>query len=293
MEPVEKAQDSMPYADLHCHSTASDGLLSPTQLLHRANGRGLKALALTDHDDVSGLEEARAAAAELGIALIDGVEISVTWRGHTIHVVGLGINPTRPNLIQGLASVRASRAERARRIAAELEKVGISGSLEGAYGYAENPQLIGRTHFARFLVEQGYCRDVKAVFRRYLARGRPGYVSHQWARLSDAVTWITGSGGLAVIAHPGRYPLEESELAALFSEFVDLGGQGVEVVSGSHTPEHCALFARYAQRYGLKASAGSDFHGPGEGRFDLGQIPELPSGCDPIARQLEALGCIV
>ncbi|MDN5752761.1 MAG: PHP domain-containing protein [Nitrosospira sp.] len=267
--------------DLHCHSTVSDGLLTPTQLVEHAAVRGVSALALTDHDDVGGLDEARQAAAAKGIRFINGVEISVSWRGQTLHIVGLGIDPEFPPLAQGLAVIRNGRVERARNIAAQLDKFGIHGSLEGACAYAGNG-LMGRLHFARFLVQQGYAKDVKAVFKKYLVKGKPGYVPHQWASLSDAVGWIRNSGGRAVIAHPARYKLGKDALDELLLEFRALGGEAIEVITASHTPEQSLLFARHARRLGLLASRGSDFHGPGESYFDLGRMPELPADCTPV-----------
>jgi predicted metal-dependent phosphoesterase TrpH len=241
-------------------------------------------LALTDHDETGGLAEARAHAQAAGLVLIDAVEVSVTWSGESVHVVGLLIDPEHAGLAEGLAGVRSGRRARAEAMAAELEKAGVPGSLEGARRFATNPALLGRTHFARFLVEAGHARDLQGVFRRFLASGKPGYVPHQWASLGDAVGWIRSSGGRAVIAHPGRYRFNERRRDDLFSEFKDAGGAGVEVVTGSHSADEVALYARVAKKYGLLASAGSDFHGPGESRRDLGDVPELPSGCVPIWR---------
>lgn len=273
--------------DLHCHSTVSDGLLSPTELVARAAERGVRVLALTDHDDLDGLPEARAAAAQHGIEFVDGVEISVSWRSYTVHVVGLHIDPNYPPLVAGVASVRNGRGERARKMADSLAASGIGGALEGAYRYAGNPGMIGRTHFARFLVASGRCKDVKSVFKNYLVKGKPGYVSHQWALLADVIGWIRGSGGVAVLAHPGRYvsgkkPMGRPTLLELLGEFIELGGQGIEVVSGSHTPAQYAEFARYAREFCLLASCGSDFHGPGESYRDLGRLPDLPLDCRPV-----------
>ena len=272
----------MPSIDLHSHSTRSDGLLTPAELVARAAERGVRALALTDHDEVSGLGEAQAHASRLGIAFINGVEISVTWRGKTLHVVGLHVDPENAELVAGLAQVRSGRQHRAERIACGLEQAGISGSLAGARSYAANPDLVSRTHFARFLVARGHARDLHSVFRNYLATGKPGYVPHQWASLEQAVHWIKASGGTAVLAHPGRYPLEDVERDALLANFAESGGEAIEVVTGSHTADQYATWARYAQRFELYASAGSDFHGPGESRRDLGELPELPSGCTPV-----------
>lgn len=272
--------------DFHCHSTASDGVLRPADLVRRAAERQVRALALTDHDDIAGLAEARAAALEWGIEFVNGVEISVSWRGQTVHIVGLGIDPEDEALRQGLESVRNGRQRRARRMADALDKAGIPGSLEGAYGHAGNPHLIGRTHFARFLVEQGHCKDMKSVFKRYLTFGKPGYVVHEWAQLADAVSWIGGSGGLAVVAHPGRYKISGDAMNDLLSEFKDVGGAAVEVVTGSHAPDQYQRFAHAARHFGLLASAGSDFHAPGESYLDLGRLPPLPQGCEPVWTRL-------
>jgi 3',5'-nucleoside bisphosphate phosphatase len=271
--------------DLHSHSTHSDGLLRPAELVTRASTRGVDVLALTDHDATSGLAEARAQAADAGIRLIDGVEISVTWNGQTIHMLGLHVNPDDPELAGGLSALRKRRNERADAMATELERLGVAGSLEGARRYVTNPELVGRAHFARFLVERGHARDVQAVFKKYLAVGKPGYVPQPWATLSQAARWINVSGGMAVLAHPARYRLDGAKREALFGEFRDAGGVGVEVVTGRHTVDQFALYARYAYRYGLLASVGSDFHGPKESRCDLGVLPELPAGCTPIWTQ--------
>lgn len=268
--------------DLHCHSTHSDGLLKPSELVARAAGLGVGTLALTDHDELSGLEEARAAARQLGISLINGVEISVSWHAATLHIVGLQVDPANSELDRGLQRIREGRSHRAGAMAASLEKAGIAGSLEGARSYAANPELVSRTHFARYLVERGHASDVGAVFKKYLKADKPGYVPHQWASLQQAVGWITASGGMAVLAHPGRYKLGPAQRDQLLSEFTDLGGAGVEVVSSSHTERQFAEWGRHAQRYGLLASAGSDFHGPGESYLDLGKLPALPAGCTPI-----------
>ncbi|BCK87544.1 3',5'-nucleoside bisphosphate phosphatase [Sideroxyarcus emersonii] len=273
--------------DLHCHSNVSDGTLTPTELVARAASREVKVLALTDHDDVAGLEEAARAAASHGIAFINGVEISVTWRKHTLHIVGLHIDPEYPALVEGLRNIRSGRRHRAELMAESLARSGIGGVLEGAYRYAANPDIIGRTHFARYLVEIGHCKDVRSVFNRYLVNGKPGYVPHQWADLQEAISWIRGSGGIAVLAHPGRYtsgrkPMGRMTLLELLKEFVELGGQGIEVVSGSHTPPQYAEFARYAREFGLLCSCGSDFHGPGESYRDLGRLPDFPLECRPV-----------
>jgi predicted metal-dependent phosphoesterase TrpH len=271
-----------PNYDLHCHSTASDGLLAPSDLVRRAIGNGVEILALTDHDELCGLAEARAQAAALGLRFIDGVEISISWGGITIHVVGLNIDPQNPQLQQGLQSIRQGRAERAKMMAQDLARVGIPGSLEGAYAYVENPNLIGRTHFARFLAEKHYVSDVKSAFQHYLVSGKPGYVPHQWASLEDGLSYIRAGGGIAVVAHPGRYKLTRTEMRKFLGEFRDGGGSGIEVVTSGHTPEQFLEYAILAKEFGFLASRGSDFHGPGESRVDLGRLPDLASDLKPV-----------
>lgn len=269
--------------DLHFHSTASDGALAPAEVIRRAVARGARWLALTDHDCTAGFAEAAACARELGAGLFGGVEVSVSWDGkRTVHIVGLGVDTGCPTLCDGLASIRAGRVERARRMGEALAAVGIDGAFDGAMRLAANPEMIGRTHFARYLVESGRVKDVKTVFRRYLVSGKPGYVPHQWASLEDAVAWIRAAGGAAVIAHPGRYDLGRTLTERLFSDFVAAGGGAVEVVSGSHSLDDTHKFALLAQRFGLLASAGSDFHAPGEGGRDVGLTAALPPICRPV-----------
>lgn len=274
----------MPRYDLHCHSTWSDGLLTPAAIVARAAERGVGVLALTDHDEIGGLGEARAAAVGAGIGFVDGVEISVTWDDVTLHVVGLRVDPSNAELVAGLARVRDGRLERARRMAAGLAAVGIGGAFEGARKYVTSDRLISRTHFARFLVETGRVGEVKDVFKRYLTRGKPGYVAHEWATLSDAIGWIRGAGGQAVLAHPGRYPFTPTAMRRLLAAFRDAGGEGIEVLSPSHPPAVVTEYAAYARSFDLAGSVGSDYHGPGESWVDLGDLPDLPDGVRPIWR---------
>ena len=276
----------MENVDLHCHSRASDGMLAPAELAVRARDRGVTTLALTDHDETGGLEEAAVAARDLGLRFIPGVEISVTWNDFSIHVLGLGIRHGDARLAQGLQAVRADRPRRAAAMAAALEKRGIPGSLEGALAHAGNPEFVGRAHFARFLVEKGYARDLKGVFRNYLVSGKPGYVPHRWAALADAVGWIKGAGGIAVVAHPGRYRFSRKVARRFLGEFADSGGLGIEVVTASHSQDQCAEFAALAREFGMLASRGSDFHAPGESRAELGGMPPLPEGLKPVWQQL-------
>ena len=269
-------------ADLHCHSTVSDGLLTPKQVVARAHACGVDMLALTDHDEMAGLAEARDTAAGLGMRFIDGVEISVSWGTGSIHIVGLRINPFHAQLSDGLAWIRTTRDSRAIKMAASLAQTGIPDALEGALRYAGNPALISRAHFARFLVEQGYAREVRTVFDHYLVPGKPGFVPHQWASLNEAVDWIRSSGGMAVIAHPGSYRLPLETMRELLGAFRDMGGEGLEVLSGAHSPEQYRVFAELAREYGLRASRASDFHGPKESRMELGALPALPPGLTPV-----------
>ena len=269
-------------ADLHCHSVVSDGTLTPEELALRAKTNGVELWALTDHDEVGGQARAAAAAAANDMAYLTGVEISVTFANETVHIVGLGFDATNPLIMNGLIKTRGGRGERAMDMSDGLAKVGIKGAYEGALHFVGNPELISRTHFARFLVESGVCKDTYEVFRKYLTEGKPGYVPHRWASLSDAVGWITQSGGVAVIAHPGRYKFTANEEYALFSEFKTHGGQGVEVVTGSHSAAEFVEYAAVAKEFDMVASRGSDFHSPDESRIDLGTLPLLPGDLTPV-----------
>lgn len=273
-------------ADLHCHSTASDGTLSPAEVVRRAHANGVDLLALTDHDELLGIEEAAVEAADIGLRFVPGVEISVSWLDQTLHIVGLGVDPANEALISGLAQVRGGRDGRAMRIGEELARIGIQGAFEGALRYVGNPALVTRAHFARYLVEIGIAKNVHDVFLHYLARGKPGYVEHIWATLEDAVGWIKGAGGLSVIAHPGRYRLGNAEMNILFEQFRDLGGDAVEVSCGAHDGGQLLAFARMARKYGLLASRASDFHGPEDSPIDLGRASPLPPDLTPVWTRL-------
>jgi predicted metal-dependent phosphoesterase TrpH len=270
-------------ADLHCHSVISDGTLTPEELAERAKANGVHLWALTDHDELGGQKRAREAASALQIDYLAGVEISVTWMGETIHIVGLGIDAEHAGIIEGLRQTRDGRANRAKLMAEQLLKVGIAGAYEGALHFAGNHDLISRTHFARFLVEQGVCHNTEHVFKNYLIEGKPGYVPHQWANLDNAVHWIKSAGGVAVIAHPGRYSrLNAMQMDELYKHFKDLGGLAIEVITGSHSPDQYKTFAKIAQQYGFLASRGSDFHDPNESHIDLGNLPHLPDHLTPV-----------
>ncbi|MGQ3001065.1 MAG: 3',5'-nucleoside bisphosphate phosphatase [Hydrogenophaga sp.] len=275
-------------ADLHCHSVISDGTLTPEVLAQRAKANGVELWALTDHDELGGQDRAIAAAREAGLPYLTGTEISVTFAGITVHIVGLGMDHQHPALLAGLRATRGGREQRAREMSDDLARVGIKGVYEGALKYVGNPELISRSHFARYLVEIGVCKETNEVFRKYITEGKPGYVPHRWAALGDAVGWIKQSGGVAVIAHPGRYKLTPNEEFALFTEFKSHGGQGVEVMTGAHGQADYVKYAGFCQEFGLAASRGSDFHSPEESHTDLGQLPDLPGSVTPVWALLQS-----
>jgi len=274
-------------ADLHCHSVVSDGTLTPEALAERAAGNGVELWALTDHDEIGGQHRAAAAAHANGMKYLTGTEISVTFANETVHIVGLGFDPDDEGMKKGLVATRGGRGVRAQEMSEGLAKVGIHGAYDGALKFVGNPELISRTHFARFLVESGVCKDTHEVFRKYLTEGKPGYVPHRWASLKDAVHWITAAKGIAVIAHPGRYKFTANEEYALFLEFKAHGGQAVEVVTGSHTAAEYVEYADKALEFGFAASRGSDFHSPDESHVDLGKLPLLPGKLMPVWELLE------
>ncbi len=269
-------------ADLHCHSVISDGVFTPDELARRAKDSGVSLWSLTDHDELAGQQLAISTAREIGLAYLTGVEISVTWANQTVHIVGLGINPDDASLIEGLRRTRAGRADRAKRIGDKLAALGMPGAFEGALPFAGNPELISRTHFARFLVQAGYFSEVQTVFDRLLKDDGPAHEPMQWASLEAAVTWIRGAGGVAVIAHPGRYKYTATQFGALFDTFKDLGGCAIEVITGSHSVPQFKEFAQIARHYGFQASCGSDFHSPDESRVGLGSLPPLPADLKPV-----------
>ena len=270
-------------ADLHSHSVVSDGTLTPEALAERAKANGVHVWALTDHDELGGQARARAAASALKMDYLAGVEISVTWMGQTIHIVGLGIDVKHAGIIEGLRLTREGRGDRAKMMAEQLLQAGISDAYEGALLFAGNHQLISRTHFARYLVEKGVCKDTEQVFKNYLVEDKPGYVPHMWATLDNAVAWIKAAGGVAVIAHPGRYSrLSAMQMDELYKHFKEIGGLAIEVITGSHSPDQYQTFGKIAQQYGFLASRGSDFHSPDESHIDLGNLPHLPDHLTPV-----------
>ena len=280
--PTLTSVSSILNADLHCHSVVSDGTLSPEALAERASANGVELWALTDHDEIGGQHRAAAAAKANGMRYLTGTEISVTFADETVHIVGLGFDPDDAEMQQGLRNTRGGRGARAMEMSDGLAKAGIKGAYEGALRFVSNPELISRTHFARFLVESGVCKETSEVFRKYLTEGKPGYVPHRWASLRDAVQWITRAKGMAIIAHPARYKFTPNEEYALFTEFKAHGGVGVEVVTGSHTAAEYVKYGETAKEFGLAASRGSDFHSPEESHTDLGTLPYLPGDLTPV-----------
>ena len=269
-------------ADLHCHSVVSDGTLTPEVLAKRAKSNGVDLWSLTDHDEIGGQDRAIQAAKAVGLRYLTGTEISVSFAGKTVHIVGLGFDHKQASMVDGLQATRGGRELRAQEMSTQLERVGIKGAYEGALKYVGNPELISRTHFARFLVESGVCSDTSEVFRKYLTDGKPGFIEHKWANLGDAVRWITGAKGIAVIAHPARYGFSANEEYALITEFIAHGGKAIEVVTGSHTDAEAARYAEVAREFSLLASRGSDFHSPEESRLDLGSLADLPKDLTPV-----------
>ena len=281
--------------DLHNHSIASDGLLTPRALVELAVASGCDAIALTDHDTTDGLPEAEQVARETNLRFIRGVEISVTWpfapgagtphadiKPITVHIVGLGIDPVNATLAGGLESIRTGRLARARLMGEDFARVGIDGLFEDAFDLAENKTMIGRTHFARALAGRGLVKSVGKAFERYLTFGRPGYIAHQWVPLADAVAWISAAGGIPVMAHPGRYKLSPADIRRLLTDFQIAGGRAIEVVTGSHQPHQYREYAGFAREMGFMASRGSDYHGPGESHFQPGKLPPLPADLTPV-----------
>ena len=274
--------------DLHNHSIASDGLLTSSALIALAVKNGCDALALTDHDTTAGLVEAQKAADALNLRFIPGVEISVSWtpnadaKSTTLHIVGLGFDAENPVLVAGLNGIREGRTARAKLMGDDFARIGMHGMFEAAYEFAENKSMIGRTHFARALVARGEVNGVGKAFNRYLTPGRPGFVAHRWASLGDALAWIMAAGGVAVMAHPGRYKLQKAEMTQLLGEFKDLGGRSIEVMTGSHSPPQFREYALRAKEFGFLASRGADYHGPGESHYEPGQVPLLPDDLTPV-----------
>lgn len=275
-------------ADLHSHSTHSDGTQNPQWLAQTARVNGVTLWALTDHDTISGVPEAAQTASKQGIDFLSGVEISVSWQEKTIHILGLGVDETNSTLCQGLAQNRTGRTQRAQLIDVQLAKIGICNTLQGALQYAGNPSLISRSHFARHLITTGVCANVGEAFQRYLGEGTTTYVPQQWASLEQAIHWIHAASGMAIVAHPARHNLTTQQENTFFDEFIAYGGQAVEVLTSAHSQEETTHYQQLAQTRQLYASCGSDFHDPKESCMALGGLPPLPDNLTPVW-QAEAL----
>lgn len=272
--------------DLHCHSTASDGVLSPTELVQRAHEYGVTSLALTDHDTVAGLSEAQIAATATGIKLIPAIELSTSWQNKCFHIVGLGINPDYPPLVEAIRNLQTMRTERAEKIAEKLEKKRIPGALE-AVKKAAGQGMITRTHFADFLLSQFHVSTQQEAFDRYLGAGKAAYVATTWSDMELAINWITQSGGVAVLAHPLRYKLTASWIKRVLAAFKEAGGQGIEVVTGRYNSDEIRTVAGYATRFELAGSVGSDFHSPANQWVELGRLAPLPENIKPVWELLD------
>lgn len=274
--------------DLHTHSTASDGRLSPAAVVERAADRGVKCLALTDHDTVAGIPEARRAAAGHGIDLVAGSEISVTWQRRTLHIVGLDLNIESPRLSEGLAGQQRERETRARTIAERLARIGLRNGLARARSLAGAGQIT-RSHFADLLVDDGIARTRQAAFKRYLGPGRPGYRRTVWAGLDEAIAWIHTAGGQAVLAHPFGYGMSGAWRHRMVAAFAEAGGNALEISTGVSTLEQESQSARDARRHGLAGSIGSDFHSPEQFWLEIGRLRRLPRQIPSVALSASAI----
>ncbi|QCR08651.1 PHP domain-containing protein [Brenneria rubrifaciens] len=281
-EEYQSILSSFPLYDLHSHTTASDGLLTPAELVARAVERRVNVLAITDHDTTGGVAEARRAVEQQGLPLrlISGVEISTQWENHEIHIVGLGMDIEHPALCSLLQLQAQSRQDRAEQIAIRLEKARVYDALAGASRLATGGQIT-RAHFARYLVEIGVAQNINQVFRKYLARGKTGYVPPQWCTIKQAIDVIHQSGGVSVLAHPGRYDLTAKWLKRLLTEFAGDGGQAMEMAQCQQAPDERTQLARYARDFHLMGSQGSDFHQPCAW-IELGRNLWLPANVDPV-----------
>lgn len=276
----------MPLADLHSHSLFSDGSLSPADLVALAARAGIEVLALTDHDTVAGVPEAQAAARSAGIRLLPGVEVSAIWQDQNIHVVGLGVDIDNPVLTAGLASQAGARRRRGEQIGERLEALGLTGAMAGALALARDPDSVSRTHFAQWLIAAGHVTHAQQAFDRYLGPRKPASVAMPWAPLSDTITWIHAAGGLAVLAHPGRYPISRTKLRTLVTEFKAMGGDALEVATATEKPDIVQYLARLSVQHELLASQGSDYHGRAAPWIALGRFPALPAGCRSVMEVL-------
>ena len=280
-------------ADLHSHSRYSDGTLAVSDLVTLAKSRGVSLFALTDHDEMRGLEEAKRCAHEQGMQWVSGVEVSAEADGVAVHILGLRVDERNPSLQNSLHKTRDERKQRAQRMSDSLAEAGIPDAFAGALAYAPNPDLISRTHFARHLVDSGVCGSFGEVFGRFLKPGKPGYTKQVWLQMTEAIDLIHGAGGRAVLAHPGRYEVDpHSGINGLLQAFTDAGGDGVEVVCAAHHPSEWAQFGALARKFGLLASIGSDFHSHTESRVKFGDLPRLSPNLKPVWHDWPEAECL-
>ena len=273
--------------DLHMHSTASDGALAPGELMARAAASGVELVSLTDHDCVDGLDAARQSAAQLGMNWVSGVELSVQWQGHTVHVLGYGFDTRSSSLLEALAAVREGRWRRAEQIATRLAAKRMPGALDGALAIqreaaSDQASPPARPHFADWMVKAGHVRDRADAFRKWLGAGKLGDIKQHWPTLTEAVQHLRDAGGVAVLAHPWHYGFTRSRLRRLLRDFAEAGGRGIEVVNGTQAPDQVAVLARLSQEFGFLASSGSDFHRPDAPWMALGSQTPLPPLCQPL-----------
>ena len=271
--------------DLHNHSYYSDGVFSPSEVVRFADDAGCDLFALTDHDTTDGLDEAQHMADKLSVNLVSGVEISAFWRNMTIHIIGLDIDMNSDILQAGLVHNQQLRKERAEKIALGLWRAGIKDALEKTQALSKTDMLT-RTHFAQMLIGEGYCKDMKSVFRRYLTGKKPGGIRVEWKDINEVVGWIHAAGGQAVLAHPFRYRMTNTKIKNMFLNFKEVFGDGVEVVTATSTDEEISLSNQWTEEYELLSSCGSDFHGWKNQRIQIGRLRDLPNLDNAIWRYL-------
>jgi predicted metal-dependent phosphoesterase TrpH len=265
--------------DLHCHTNLSDGSLPPKELIKLAIEREIDVLAITDHDNIDCYSEITFPNDD--ITLISGIEFSTTWNNIGVHIVGLNMDLNNAELLEGIRFQSVAREKRAQLIDDKLHQLGIKGSLEGAKRFSSGKQ-VGRPHFAQYLVEVGAVTNIQQAFKRYLGAGKAGDIKQQWASLGDVVSWIRGAGGVAVLAHPIKYKMTRTKLCRLLEDFIELGGEAMEVISGTQTVSDTQSMSRLCKQYNLLASRGSDFHALGQPWAALGMASELPDDCKPV-----------
>lgn len=273
-------------ADLHNHSYYSDGVLSPSEVVKLGHEAGCDLFSLTDHDTTDGLDEAVKAADGLSMKLVTGVEISAFWRNMTIHIVGLDVDVDSDILQKGLRYNQLLRSERAEKIALGLRRAGIADAMEKTQALSKTPMLT-RTHFAQMLIQEGYCKDMKSVFRRFLVGKKPGGTRVEWKEYDEVIGWIHAAGGRAVIAHPFRYRMTNTKIKKMLLDFKEAGGDAMEVITATSTPDEISWSEQWASEFNLLSSCGSDYHGWPNQRIQMGRLADLPESSNEIWRHLK------